>query len=168
MLINRCFDIGSHIATICSTNISLGVPQYKKYQKQEHTTFACHIHRAKYLKCNSPHKLKHHHDLAQCCKSNFKISSPRLKTLEVSHVHICSNILIAKMSTRQTVIIVCSENIISTVTSITKNLKNFKKLKLIQFAYLWITVKHDFKKSQYLLTGYSKELFSNRYHFKKY
>jgi len=30
-LINRCFNIGSYIATVCGTNMNLGVPQCKNY-----------------------------------------------------------------------------------------------------------------------------------------
>jgi len=30
-LVNRCFNIGQHIATICSTNMNLGIPQCKNY-----------------------------------------------------------------------------------------------------------------------------------------
>jgi len=30
-LINRCFNVGSHIATICRANMNLGTPQCKSY-----------------------------------------------------------------------------------------------------------------------------------------
>ena len=32
-LINRCFNVGSHIATICRANMNLEVPQYKNCWK---------------------------------------------------------------------------------------------------------------------------------------
>ena len=41
ILIKRCFNIGSHITTIHSTNMNTGVLQCKNCWKWEHTTFAC-------------------------------------------------------------------------------------------------------------------------------
>ena len=79
-LINRSFNIGQHIATIYGTNMNPRVPQYKNCWKWGHITFACWIHSTKCLKCNGLHKLDHHCDIAWCCKSNFKINPPRLKT----------------------------------------------------------------------------------------
>jgi len=38
-LINRCFNIGSYIATIRGTNMNLGVPQCKNCWKWDHLTF---------------------------------------------------------------------------------------------------------------------------------
>jgi len=79
-LINRCFNIGKHIATIRGTNMNPGVPQCKNCWKWGHTTFACRSHGSKCLKCNGPHKVEHHRDLAWCCKANFKTNPPRLET----------------------------------------------------------------------------------------
>ena len=56
ILINKCFNIGSHIATICDTNMNPSVFQCKNCWKWGHTIFAYHTYRAKYLKCNKPYK----------------------------------------------------------------------------------------------------------------
>ena len=79
-LINRCFNIGKHIATICRTNMNPSIPQCKNCQKWGHTTFSCWSHGSKCQKCNSPHKVKYHRDLAWYCKANFKINPSRLET----------------------------------------------------------------------------------------
>lgn len=63
-LINRCFNIESHIATIRNTNMNPGILQCKNCWRQDHTMFAYHLHRSKYIKCNSPHKVKNHMDLS--------------------------------------------------------------------------------------------------------
>ena len=80
MLINRCFNIRSHITVIYSTNMNLDVLQCKNYWRQEHTTLTYYMYSIKCLKCNRLHKLKHYRDIAWCCKSNFKMNSSRLKT----------------------------------------------------------------------------------------
>ena len=46
-LINRCFNMGSYIATICGANMNPGVPQCKNCWKWGHSTFLCHIQEAK-------------------------------------------------------------------------------------------------------------------------
>jgi len=74
ILINRYFNIRSHITTIHSTNMNTEVSQCKNYWKWEHTTFACQINNVKYPKCNGPYNLEHHKDIAWCCKPNFKIN----------------------------------------------------------------------------------------------
>jgi len=79
-LINRCFNIGRHIATIQGTNMNPGIPQCKNCWKWGHTTFVCCSHRSKCQKCNGPHKVEHHRDLAWCCKADFKSNPPRLET----------------------------------------------------------------------------------------
>ena len=79
-LVNRCFNIDQHITTICSTNINPSVPQCKNCWKWGHTIFVCWSHGTKCQKCNGPHKVKHHRDLAWCCKANFKTNPSRLKT----------------------------------------------------------------------------------------
>ena len=63
-LINRCFNIGSYITTICWMNINLGVPQYKNCWKQSHVTFSCRIQGSRCIKCNGLHKTKHYHQFA--------------------------------------------------------------------------------------------------------
>ena len=57
--------------------MNLGVPQYKNCWK---TTFSCHIQELKYIKCNCPHKTKHHCYFGWYCKVNFKINSLYLET----------------------------------------------------------------------------------------
>ena len=80
ILINRYFNVGRHIATICGTNMNLGVSQCKNCWKQEHTTFVCKIQGVKYIKYNRPHKSEHHHHFIWCYKVNFKINPLKLKT----------------------------------------------------------------------------------------
>jgi len=62
-LINSCFNIGKHIATIRGTNMNSGVSQCKNCWKWDHITFACHSHGSKCQKCNGSHKVEHHRDL---------------------------------------------------------------------------------------------------------
>ena len=73
-LINRSFNIGKYIATIWA-----GIPQCKNCWRWEHTMFACYAHGFKCPKYNRPYKLKHHQNIAWCCKLNFKINFPRLE-----------------------------------------------------------------------------------------
>ena len=94
MLINRCFNIGNYIATIRGANINPGVPQCKNCWKWGHTTFSYRIQGAKYVKCNDPHKSKHHQEFGWCCKANAKINLPRLETKKgepCPHLFKCSN-----------------------------------------------------------------------------
>jgi len=79
-LINRCFNIGSYIATVRDTNINLGVSQCKNCWKWEHTTGMCRIQGSKYIKCYSLHKSEYHHHFLWCCKANNKTNPPRLET----------------------------------------------------------------------------------------
>jgi len=71
MLINRCFNIGRHIATICGTNMNSNILQCKKWR---HTTFTYRIQELKCVKYNGLHKSKHHHYFIWCYKVNFKIN----------------------------------------------------------------------------------------------
>jgi len=80
LLINYSFNFGRYIATIRATNMNPGVPQCHNCWKWGHSTFLCHTHGSKCQKCNSPHKLEHHRDLAWYCKANFKLNPPRLET----------------------------------------------------------------------------------------
>ena len=63
-----------------STNMNLGIPQYKNCWKWNHTIFACYIHSFKCIKCNNSYKIEHHRYFAWYCKVNFKINLPRLET----------------------------------------------------------------------------------------
>jgi len=80
LLINHSFNFDRYIATIRATNMNPGVPQYHNCWKWGHSTFSCHTHGSRCQKCNGPHKLEHHRDLAWYCKANFKLNSPRLET----------------------------------------------------------------------------------------
>jgi len=62
MLINRCFNIGRYIATICGANMNPGVPQCKNCWKWGHMTFSCKIQGLKCVKCNGSHKSENHHE----------------------------------------------------------------------------------------------------------
>jgi len=62
-IINRCFNVNSQIVTVQDTNMNPGIPQCKNCWKWEHTIFSYHIHGAKHIKCNRPHKLEHYCDL---------------------------------------------------------------------------------------------------------
>ena len=80
MLINRCFNVERHIATIQGTNMNLGVPQCKNCWKWGHMTFLCKIQESKCIKCNGPYKSENHCKFGWCCKANNKINPPRLET----------------------------------------------------------------------------------------
>ena len=47
--------------------------------------FAYYVHSSKYIKYNSPYKVKHHRDIVQCCKANFKSNLSRLETKKEEH-----------------------------------------------------------------------------------
>ena len=94
LLINHSFNFGRYITTIRTTNMNPRVPQCHNCQKWGHSTFSCCAHGSKCQKCNGPHKLEHHRDLAWCCKTNFKLNSPRLETTKgepCSHTFKCIN-----------------------------------------------------------------------------
>ena len=94
LLINRCFNVGNHIATIRGANMNPGVPQCKNCWKWGHSTFSCRIQGAKCVKCNGPHKSEHHREFGWCCKANYKINPPRLETKKgepCPHSFKCSN-----------------------------------------------------------------------------
>ena len=59
--------------------MNLEVPQCKNCWKWGHRTFTCRIQELKYIKCNGPHKTKHHHHFAWYCKVNYKTNLLRLK-----------------------------------------------------------------------------------------
>ena len=94
MLINRCFNIGNYIATIQGANMNPSIPQCNNCWKWGHTTFSCRIQGTKCVKCNGPHKSKHHRKFGWCCKANAKMNPPRLETKKgepCPHSFKCSN-----------------------------------------------------------------------------
>ena len=94
MLINRCFNVGSYIATIRGANMNLGIPQCKNCWKWGHATFSCRIQGSKCVKCNGPHKSEHHQEFGWCRKANAKINPPRLEMKKGKlclHMFKCSN-----------------------------------------------------------------------------
>ena len=94
MLINRCFNVGNHIATIRGANMNPGVPLCKNCWKWGHATMSCRIQGSRCVKCNGPHKLEHHREFGWCCKANDKINPPRLETKKgepCPHTFKCSN-----------------------------------------------------------------------------
>jgi len=64
LLINHSFNFGRYITTIKATNMNPGVPQCYNCWKWGHSTFSCCAHGSRCQKCNGPHKLEHHRDLA--------------------------------------------------------------------------------------------------------
>ena len=82
MLINRCFNIGNHIATIRGANMNPGVPLCRNCWKWGHSMFSCRIQGTKCVKCNGLHKSEHHRKFGWCCKANAKSNSRRLETKE--------------------------------------------------------------------------------------
>ena len=54
-IINRCFNIGSSIATVCEANINSSILQCKNCWKWGHIASVCHIQEVKCVKCNGPH-----------------------------------------------------------------------------------------------------------------
>ena len=59
-LINRWFNVGSFITTICGTNMNPGILQCKNCWKQDHLAEVYRIQGAKCIKCNSPYQTIHH------------------------------------------------------------------------------------------------------------
>ena len=93
-LINRCFNIGSFIATIRGANANPGIPQCKNCWRWGHLTFSCKIQGSKCIKCNGPHKLENHCEFRWCCKVNEKLNPPWLETKKgelCPHSFKCSN-----------------------------------------------------------------------------
>jgi len=94
LLINHSFNFGRFIATIRAMNMNPGVPQCHNFWKWGHLTFSCRAHGSKCQKCNGPHKLEHHRDMAWCCKANPKLNPPQLETAQGTpcpHVFKCVN-----------------------------------------------------------------------------
>jgi len=93
-LINRRFNIGDFIATICGANINPRVPQCKNCWKWGHTAGVCRIQGSKCIKCNGPHLSIHYRQFVWCCKANNKTNPPRLETKKEElcpHSFKCSN-----------------------------------------------------------------------------
>ena len=59
-IINQSFNIGNFVTTIRGANMNPGIPQCKNCWKWGHTTFACRFQGSRCIKCNGPHKSKHH------------------------------------------------------------------------------------------------------------
>jgi len=64
LLINHSFNFGRYIAIIRATNMNPRVPQCHNCWKWGYSTFSCCAHGSRCQKCNGPHKLEHHRDLA--------------------------------------------------------------------------------------------------------
>jgi len=79
-LINRYFNFGRYIITICSANMNSGVPQCKNCWRWGHVTFLCRIQGSKCVKCNGPHKSENHCEFGWYCKVNEKLNPPCLET----------------------------------------------------------------------------------------
>ena len=93
-LINRCFNVGRYIASICGANMNPEIPQYKNCWKWGHTTGTCRIQDVRCVKCSGPHQSIHHWQFTWCCKANKKTNPPRLKTKKEElylHTSKCSN-----------------------------------------------------------------------------
>ena len=78
-LINRCFNVGRYIATICGANVNLSILQCKNCWQQRHATMSCHSQGSKCVKCNSSHKSENHQQFEQYCKANKKINFPHIE-----------------------------------------------------------------------------------------
>ena len=94
MLINRYFNVGRYIMTICRANMNPDIPQCKNCWKWGHMTFSCRIQGSKYVKYNSPHKSENHCEFGWCYKANEKTNLPRLETKKdelCPHTFKCSN-----------------------------------------------------------------------------
>jgi len=94
MLINRCFNVSSYIATIWGANMNPGILQCKNCWKWGHATFSCRVQGSKCIKCNGLHKSEHHWEFGWCCKMNAKTNPPRLETKKEEpclHTFKCSN-----------------------------------------------------------------------------
>ena len=75
-----------------------------------------------------------------------------LRPKRVYHSLTHSNAPIVEAIIKQTWTLVLFESIILTMTGITKNNRNFAKVRVTQFTQLWAAPNHNFKKHQDLLT----------------
>ena len=60
--------------------MNLDISQCKNCWKWGYTTILYCAYESKYIKCNGLHKVEHHQHFAWCCKANFKMNPPKLKT----------------------------------------------------------------------------------------
>ena len=59
-IINRCFNVGSFIATVHGANMNLGILQCKNCWKWGHMAGVCCIQEAKCVKCNRSYLTAYH------------------------------------------------------------------------------------------------------------
>ena len=78
-IINRCFNMGSFIATVWGANMNPGVLQCKNCWKWRYMAGVCCIQEAKCVKCNRHHLTINHCHFAWCCKANDKLNPHRLE-----------------------------------------------------------------------------------------
>ena len=78
--INRCFNIGRYITTICGANMNLDIPQYKNCWQWGYATMSCHSQGSKYVKYNSSHKSENYRQFRWCYKVNKKTNPPCIET----------------------------------------------------------------------------------------
>jgi len=71
-IINRRFNIGQFIVTVCRTNMNPGVPQCKNCWKWGHLTLSCRSHISRCAKCYGAHDTEHHREKVWCCMENKK------------------------------------------------------------------------------------------------
>ena len=101
-LINRRFNVGSFIITICGANMSPDILQCKNCWKQGYSTDVCKIQDAKCVKYSSPYQTIHHCEFTWYCKANNKINPSRLEKKRVSHACTPSSVQTVKENTKQT------------------------------------------------------------------
>ena len=134
LLINYSFNLGRHITMVRATNMNPGILQYHNCWKWGHSTFSCRAHGSRCQKCSGPHKLKHHRELAWCCKANPKSNPPQLETAQACSVLISLNASIAKVDIWLTTTNAPSGEIDSIGTSIQKKHRKPGKPRPTQFA----------------------------------
>ena len=91
-IINRRFNVGQFIVTVCGTNMNPGVPQCKNGWKWEYSTLSCHSHISRCAKCYGAHNTEHHREKAWCCMENKKANRAATNSGEpCPHIFKCIN-----------------------------------------------------------------------------
>jgi len=83
-------------------------------------------------------------NLRGAAKLTIRLTHLGSKPRKVNLAPTPSNAQTARVNTKWTQLIVCSESIDLTRNSTLKNMLNFKKIKNNQFIHLWTVTKHDF------------------------
>ena len=143
-LINRYFNIGSYITTICGMNMNLEVLECKNCWKWGHTTFTCCTHGSKYVKCNSTTKSSTTNILLSTAKWTLRLTYLDSKLNRVNLALTVSSASTAKTITKLTTLSIFSGNIVSKKNGTQKNTKSFVTIGTPKSTYIHQYSTHPF------------------------